>query len=98
MIVDITNCPRCGGDHNRLVFRPFKSQNNEGWSHWSQCPAHGDPILIQFGGGSRAPQPGVLTITQTDPVMLMQETLDQKDKDPNVVLFEARELIKGMTQ
>ena len=45
MKVDITNCSRCGFNHDQLEFTELDQTQNE-WSHWAPCPTNGQPIMM----------------------------------------------------
>jgi len=59
----VTNCARCGGVHEKLVFAVLKQPAGED-THWAPCPATGEPILLQLiqepadADGTRNPEPG----------------------------------------
>jgi hypothetical protein len=47
--IPLTNCARCGRNHERVEFRKFKVPCAD-WTHWGFCPNTGEPILLQYDG------------------------------------------------
>lgn len=52
LVMDINNCARCSGRHDRLVFRKLTRPLDDEvshlqLSHWCTCPSNGEPILMQ---------------------------------------------------
>lgn len=49
--INIINCARCGGYHERLIFKsmdnPIKDSDGMEWDRWAMCPTSGDPILMR---------------------------------------------------
>jgi hypothetical protein len=44
-LVDVSECPRCGSDHERLLFTGLA--NPEGRDNlWTLCPKTNQPVLI----------------------------------------------------
>jgi hypothetical protein len=50
----VSNCVRCGRNHERLLRREFKRPPEvlvdraiKRWGYWLRCPKTGDPILIR---------------------------------------------------
>lgn len=50
ILVDISCCARCRGDHQQLKFVEFQSAP-PGYSHWAMCPTNNEPILMIVEGG-----------------------------------------------
>ena len=52
--VDVFVCARCGGDHDSLTFlkllRPTVLDGETLATHYSICPANGQPILMRVTG------------------------------------------------
>ena len=54
VIKRVTQCARCGEDHQNLVAhkldRPWAPPEARGvtWTHWMPCPTNGQPILVLF--------------------------------------------------
>lgn len=46
LTVDVTRCLRCGKDHLRLGFAPFKKKSITGFNYWASCPVTGEPLLL----------------------------------------------------
>jgi len=44
-IENISNCARCGGEHNNVDMIPLT--NNFHYTHFALCPGNGQPILIK---------------------------------------------------
>lgn len=43
--LDLKGCPRCGGDHEGMIFTPLS--NPEGPEDlWAFCDAAGEPVLL----------------------------------------------------
>jgi hypothetical protein len=46
----VRSCARCGEDHEKLTFQPFKRAvepgSSEALTHWAMCPNHDEPILM----------------------------------------------------
>lgn len=46
----LEGCARCGGTHERLVWKRFETpiEDDDGtvWHRWAKCPTTGDPILF----------------------------------------------------
>lgn len=42
----ITQCARCGGSHDGLIFTPLVNATDE-WSWWALCPATQQPVLMK---------------------------------------------------
>ena len=77
MIQNVKNCPRCKGSHDKLVFRAFRGQQgNDGWSHWSMCPTHSEPIFLQVGGGSKEPAMLAMKGEWVDPLDEIQKIIN----------------------
>lgn len=52
MMVSITGCARCHGKgHADLTFapltHPFEMDDEPDFTHWTACPANGEPILLR---------------------------------------------------
>ena len=43
--VRVKDCPRCGGEHWNLDFKPLDG-GGEAATHWADCPETGSPILL----------------------------------------------------
>lgn len=45
--INLSNCPRCGGDHEKLELfrfdRPIAVAPR--YTHWGECPATGEPLI-----------------------------------------------------
>lgn len=54
LTVDVTRCLRCGKDHQRLGFTPFKKKSITGFNYWASCPVTGEPLLL--GNPAEAPE------------------------------------------
>ena len=54
LTVDLKHCARCGGDHEQLVFRALTQPTHDGWTHWTPCPANGEPILLKETADEKA--------------------------------------------
>lgn len=49
LITNISNCARCGGEHERIsiskLTRPVECELGI-FNYWAPCPASGEPILV----------------------------------------------------
>ena len=46
--IQVGNCARCGGYHDKVEFRPFKNGSIRDLSHWAMCPTTVEPILMRI--------------------------------------------------
>lgn len=51
--VDVKHCARCGSDHLKLEFRPFKlvpigDSDGTLWNYWAMCPITREPVLLKI--------------------------------------------------
>jgi len=46
-MVDVRSCARCGQDHDKIVFQPFKESRHSEHIAWALCPNYGEPILLR---------------------------------------------------
>lgn len=46
-MLDVRCCARCGQDHDKLVFQPFKEPEHSVHVAWALCPVHREPILLR---------------------------------------------------
>ena len=47
LLINVRKCARCGGDHDRVGFKPFTNPPRR-FSHWAHCPKSGEPILMRL--------------------------------------------------
>lgn len=52
--LNITKCPRCDGNHKRLVFKPFKQAVSQ-YTHWALCPVTQEPLLTGYASFADLP-------------------------------------------
>lgn len=81
----VTNCARCGKDHESLQFRRLKTPAGN-FTHWGTCPNTGEPILLMFmtvEDGDLAKAGAVLSRKNKDRLTqaqaLIQEVLDSAE-------------------
>jgi len=43
----ITNCARCGGNHDLVTFLLLDRPCDD-WTHWGTCPTNGEPIMMKM--------------------------------------------------
>jgi hypothetical protein len=43
---DVTECPRCEGDHPALTFRPYTIPCDA--THWAMCPTTSEPVQMDL--------------------------------------------------
>lgn len=98
MIQNVRNCPRCKGDHQKLIFKELARQHgNNGWSHWSMCPVLQEPIMLQVGGGTKEPPRIVVQNEWVNPVdeiaaiLAGSEDAGQKLTSVEVIIAAAKE-------
>lgn len=46
LTIDVGKCLRCGGDHHKMVFKPFKRESPTPYKHWALCPKTKEPLII----------------------------------------------------
>ncbi len=49
ILVNVVQCPRCNGCHDRLRFVAFKNAIETAFpefTHWSVCPTTNEPVLV----------------------------------------------------
>lgn len=50
IIIGVRNCARCSGDHDLVVFKPFKralqGRALSKYTHWAMCDNTNEPILL----------------------------------------------------
>lgn len=42
---DMTECPRCGADHELKL--EYLVGDRDNWQYWGMCPVVGQPVLIE---------------------------------------------------
>ncbi len=52
VVMNVSNCARCGKDHDNLEFdkltAPIASDDgSEPWNYWAICPISGEPVLMR---------------------------------------------------
>lgn len=45
LMLSVTECPGCGGNHARLPFLRLDSPIGE-YTHWTPCPQTGEPVFV----------------------------------------------------
>ena len=48
--VDVEGCARCGKNHRKMTFVPFKIPMSVGkvvFTHWSMCPRRHEPVVMR---------------------------------------------------
>lgn len=54
-VVNITGCARCNGKHQKMIFKPFERESeNGGWSHFGFCPKTLEPVFLAYDGNERS--------------------------------------------
>jgi hypothetical protein len=55
-LITCKNCPRCGAEHRELPIKKLSKPTYDEFTHWSVCPATGDPVLFSFKSGQKGNQ------------------------------------------
>jgi hypothetical protein len=46
LTMKITKCLRCGRNHAKLVFKPFKLESPTEYKRWALCPRTKEPLMM----------------------------------------------------
>lgn len=49
MPVDISNCARCGEDHEQMIFSLLANASDE-WKYFGMCPVTDQPVMLRICG------------------------------------------------
>ena len=52
MTIDVNGCPRCGINHDDVVFykltKPIEDSDGTQWTYFALCPSKTEPILLKI--------------------------------------------------